>query len=83
MFGEPRCLLGGYSSRSLRSLVWKTGDLQHGAGPEAEARKPITLHRGDMTTGSLGANAVWRLEGVAQAVDNEEICQQTIQTLGC
>lgn len=83
--GEPNYTLGGHSSRCLSRLVWKTGDFQRGAGPEAESRKAIRAHCGDMMTGSLGANAVWRFEGVAQAVNNEEICQQTVeaQPLGC
>ena len=54
-------------------------------GPKAEARCLITAHRGDMMTGSLGADAVWRFEGVEQAVNIRESCQQAGETqpLGC
>lgn len=37
-------------------------------------------HRGDMMTGSLGANAVWSFEGVEPAVNIEETCQQVVET---
>ena len=50
-----------------------------------EARWPITAHCGDVMTGSPGADAAWRFEGVEQAVNIEGACQQAVETqpLGC
>lgn len=53
----------------------------------AKGRGQVAHHSalGDMMTGCVEADAAWRFEGVEQAVNIEETCQQAVETqpLGC